>query len=149
MSEHVGCNCGDRFIASLACPVHEPAPETPAVTLLDKVIPMLSWEYVGEELAVFWNSPYGAGKEKIASFWWPSHPPEKTSEVESIFEAIATRLTKPALQREAELTALIDFLKSNGGVLVTNGVCDCCHRYARSTNPHSPGKPCELLNRGE
>lgn len=49
----------------------------------------LTWEYIGEELSIFWESPYGHGKEKIASFWWPCHPPEKTEEVEQAFEAIA------------------------------------------------------------
>lgn len=52
----------------------------------------VTWEYIGEELAVFWESPYGHGKEKIASFWWPFHPPEKTVEVEQMFESIANRL---------------------------------------------------------
>jgi hypothetical protein len=52
----------------------------------------LSWEYIGEELAVFWNSPYGYGKEKIASFWWPVHPPELTGDVEKRFENIAATL---------------------------------------------------------
>lgn len=55
-------------------------------------VPKLSWEYVGEELAVFWESPYGYGREKIASFWWPKHPPESTKEVESFFEFIASRI---------------------------------------------------------
>jgi len=53
----------------------------------------VSWEYVGEELAIFWENPYGHGKEKIASFWWPKHPPEKTNEVEDYFEQIANRAT--------------------------------------------------------
>src|SRR5690242_11345442 len=43
-----------------------PAPEAEGIRL--------SWEYIGEELAVFWQSPYGHGKEKIATFWWPAHP---------------------------------------------------------------------------
>lgn len=51
------------------------------------------WEYVdGEELAIFWNSPYGHGKEKIATFWWPIHPPENTRDVELAFEVIASKL---------------------------------------------------------
>jgi len=54
--------------------------------------PKTSWEYIGEELAIFWESPYGHGKEKIASFWWPAHPPEATAEVEALFEAIAERV---------------------------------------------------------
>lgn len=54
------------------------------------------WEYIGEELAIFWENPYGHGKEKIASFLWPFHPPDKTTEVERIFEAIAQRGSSPA-----------------------------------------------------
>lgn len=50
--------------------------------------PEVTWEYIGEELALFWESPYGHGKEKIATFWWPFHPPEKTVEVENLFERI-------------------------------------------------------------
>jgi hypothetical protein len=72
--------------------------------------PLVSWEYIGEELAVFWQSPYGHGKEKIASFWWPYHPVEKTAEVEALFEAIATRMTVDAAPTTslpvASLTAL-------------------------------------------
>lgn len=52
----------------------------------------LSWEYVGEELAIFWESPFGHGKEKIASFWWPAHPPENTKEIEEAFEGWASML---------------------------------------------------------
>lgn len=46
-------------------------------------------EYVGEELALFWTNPYDGKREKIASFWWPIHPAEKTAEVEATFETIA------------------------------------------------------------
>lgn len=65
------------------------------------------WEYIGEELAVFWISPYGHGKEKIATFWWPAHPPDATAQVEAAFEAIAgqlvtqTRTISAAEPREA------------------------------------------------
>ena len=58
-------------------------------------MPVVWWEYVGEELAIFWNSPYGHGKEKIATFWWPIHPAEATAEVEATFERIAARLSTP------------------------------------------------------
>ena len=58
--------------------------------------PPLTWEYVGEELAIFWTSPYGNGKEKIASFWWPAHPVEATAEVEAMFERYASRLASPS-----------------------------------------------------
>ena len=61
-------------------------------TLPEAKSPKLHWEYVGEELAIFWESPYGHGKEKIASFWWPCHPIEATKEVEHAFEQIAERL---------------------------------------------------------
>lgn len=62
------------------------------------------WEYIGEELAIFWESPYGHGKEKIASFWWPLHPVESTTEVETAFERIAARLSTPhSVERIAEL----------------------------------------------
>ena len=54
----------------------------------------VSWEYIGEELAVFWENPYGHGKEKIASFWWPFHPPEATAEVEFYFEVIAEAMVR-------------------------------------------------------
>ncbi len=53
------------------------------------------WEYIGEELAIFWESPYGHGKEKIATFWWPTHPAESTKDVEAAFEEIAARLSAP------------------------------------------------------
>lgn len=56
---------------------------------------MIWWEYVGEELALFWESPYGHGREKIATFWWPLHPPEMTKEVERLFEQIATSASTP------------------------------------------------------
>lgn len=64
-------------------------PPQPALT-----VPALLWEYVGEELALFWESPYGHGKEKIASFWWPAHPVEATADVERLFETIADGLTR-------------------------------------------------------
>ncbi len=56
--------------------------------------PTVWWEYIGEELAIFWNSPFGGDKEKIASFWWPCHPPESTGEVERFFEILAARITQ-------------------------------------------------------
>jgi hypothetical protein len=55
--------------------------------------PRLSWEYLGEELAIFWVNPWSSEKEKIASFWWPTHPVEATADVEAAFEKIAARLT--------------------------------------------------------
>jgi hypothetical protein len=60
----------------------------------------LSWEYISEELAIFWDSPYGHGKEKIASFWWPAHPVEATAEVEARFEVIAQSLIESSCIRD-------------------------------------------------
>ena len=65
--------------------------------------PKVWWEYIGEELAIFWESPFGHGKEKIASFWWPAHPVEATAEVEFAFERIAEQL---AAQPPAEAPAV-------------------------------------------
>lgn len=58
-----------------------------------KTAPKITWRYVddGGELALFWTSPWGGAEEKIATFWWPGHPPEATEEVEKMFEAIAAR----------------------------------------------------------
>ena len=64
--------------------------------------PKLTWEYIGDELAIFWESPYGHGKEKIASFWWPTHPIEATAEVEYAFENIANKLTLDAAKSKAK-----------------------------------------------
>lgn len=70
--------------------------------------PSVSWEYVGEELALFWVSPYGHGKEKIATFWWPIHPPENTGEVERSFEVIASRVAASPCQECAGLREQIE-----------------------------------------
>lgn len=56
----------------------------------------LRWEYIGEELAIFWDNPYEHKKEKIASFWWPTHPVEKTGEVEKLFEMFASKMCAKA-----------------------------------------------------
>jgi hypothetical protein len=74
----------------------------------------ISWEYLNEELAIFWQSPYGNGKEKIATFWWPTHPPECTNEVEDLFESLAARITvsnvalREKMQRDALYASLND-----------------------------------------
>lgn len=49
----------------------------------------LSWAYVGDELALFWKSPWSQMTEKIATFWWPAHPPAATEHAEKFFEEIA------------------------------------------------------------
>lgn len=37
--------------------------------------------------AFFWKNPWKNGKrEKIASLWWPEHPPEATEAVEVLFD---------------------------------------------------------------
>lgn len=62
----------------------------------------ISWEYIGEELAIFWENPYEGGKkEKIASFWWPLHPIEATTEVETFFESIAGVVAKDESLKKA------------------------------------------------
>lgn len=53
--------------------------------------PKITWEYLGEELALFWINPWNMQKEKIATFWWPIHPMEETERVEQLFESIARR----------------------------------------------------------
>ena len=68
-----------------------PEPTTTELQIGDR--PLLVAEYVGDELAIFWVSPYKPGlKEKITTFWWPTHPEDKTSEVETTFEQIAELL---------------------------------------------------------
>jgi hypothetical protein len=87
--EHVQDDIGQTCYVCIGTG-HTPAPQPAAP-------PKVHWEYVGEELAIFWESPYGRGKEKIANFWWPGHPPEATSEIERMFEEFAERLVlKPA-----------------------------------------------------
>lgn len=38
---------------------------------------------------IFWKNPYTGESEVIANFLWPKHPPQKTTEVELLFEHIA------------------------------------------------------------
>lgn len=52
------------------------------------------------ELALLWTNPWSGKEEKIATFWWPTHPPEATAQVEKWFEEIATRLSRNELQPE-------------------------------------------------
>jgi hypothetical protein len=59
-------------------------------------IPPVWFDYEGEGLNLYWRNPFDgspfSGKaEKIASFWWPAHPPEDTERVEKWFERIAAR----------------------------------------------------------
>lgn len=51
----------------------------------------VTWQYIGEELALFWTNPWSGTEEKIATFWWPAHPIEETNYVQLVFEAIAER----------------------------------------------------------
>jgi len=51
--------------------------------------PPIRWQYQGEELCIFWTNPYNGNPEKIASFWWPVHPPEDTARIEGTFEEMA------------------------------------------------------------
>jgi len=36
--------------------------------------------------AFFWENPWSGKKEKIASLWWPTHPPELTMWIDNLFE---------------------------------------------------------------
>lgn len=54
-------------------------------------IPKVAYRYEGEELALYWTNPWSKQEEKIATFWWPTHPVEETKQVESWFERIANR----------------------------------------------------------
>ncbi len=108
--------CGTLHTYDFPCggtPTFLPSAEAPAGQ------PPLSWEYIGEELAIFWESPYGHGKEKIASFWWPFHPPEKTAEVETTFETIAKNLCERDELRSqlAEASCVIRDLDLHNGDL--------------------------------
>lgn len=38
--------------------------------------------------AFFWVNPWDGKRERVASLWWPTHPPEKTEEVERIFSGL-------------------------------------------------------------
>jgi len=62
--------------------------------------PKVRWEYEGDGLCLFWDNPWSGEKEKIATFWWPAHPPEATEAAEAMFETIASRacLTGGALE---------------------------------------------------
>lgn len=62
---------------------------------INTTIYSLSWEYIGEELVIFWVNPYTNKKEKIANFWWPEHPPEDTKKIEKIFETLANKMLVP------------------------------------------------------
>lgn len=43
----------------------------------------------------FWISPYTGQKEKIATLWWPGHPPEMTDIVEHLFENLHLEYRAP------------------------------------------------------
>jgi hypothetical protein len=54
--------------------------------------PPVTWRYIDDgELALFWTNPWDGKEEKIATFWWPTHPIEETSAVEKMFEDIAEK----------------------------------------------------------
>jgi len=80
--------------------------------------PRLYLEYIGEELAIFWESPFGFGKEKIASFWWPFHSAEDTPKAEQIFESMAEWFVRSWNERQetdapdiaARLRAAMDYV---------------------------------------
>lgn len=57
--------------------------------------PKIECSYIGEELALWWTNPWSGKKEKIATFWWPGHPPEETKLVESWFESIGANASIP------------------------------------------------------
>lgn len=57
----------------------------------------------GGELALFWTNPWSGNEEKIATFWWPTHPIEATKQVEDGFEAIAEIACLPILELLARL----------------------------------------------
>jgi hypothetical protein len=72
-------------------------PPTPSQDERDaEGIPPVWFDYEGEGLNLYWRnpfdgSPFSRKAEKIASFWWPAHPPEDTERVEKWFERIAAR----------------------------------------------------------
>jgi hypothetical protein len=55
--------------------------------------------------AFFWKNPWTGNREKVASLWWPTHPPEETEAVEQLFSELTLTRTQPAL-REAALATL-------------------------------------------
>jgi hypothetical protein len=58
-----------------------------------------SFEFGNDETggpAFFWINPWSGQREKIASLWWPAHPPEATESVEQLFSELRLyRLHQP------------------------------------------------------
>lgn len=77
------CERGHEKDAGYPCPECAKMPEGE--------VPGVWWAYLGEELALLWTNPWDGKEEKIATFWWPGHPPEKTEAVEAMFETFAAR----------------------------------------------------------
>ncbi len=55
--------------------------------------------------AFFWTNPWNGKREKLATLWWPEHPPEATQEVERLFAGAAlhmptARAARPAMTFE-------------------------------------------------
>ncbi len=118
MSKEQEATQDDRHFVDCQCPAHKAELLATKEATQDGIerareLPQVSWEYLGEELALFWESPYGAGKEKIATFWWPVHPVENTKEVEALFEAIASRAAFAASEVSRVEAALAEMKRGN------------------------------------
>lgn len=45
---------------------------------------------------IFWTNPWNGKREKVASLWWPTHPPEVTAEVEALWDHLGQLFAESA-----------------------------------------------------
>lgn len=78
----------------------------------EKATPVSAQIYEGEDaIHLSWHNPYENKEERIASFWWPTHPVDKTGEVEKTFEATAKLFERTSTLLPKALDALSLVLK--------------------------------------